>query len=91
LNNGFPFLGFLYLVVFLGNMVSGILLLIKHRKRAPALPITSLTFAGVAALLSVIAVMVSFYGAVMPVLTLPLVVPVLIIMGLGLAKEKRGA
>lgn len=90
LSNGQSFLGFLFLVAFLGNMVAGILLLIKHRGRAQSLPITTLSFAGFAALLSLVAALSGFYGVVMPIMTLPLAVPVLIIMGIGLAKEKRG-
>ena len=90
-STGLPFMGVLYLIAFLGNLVAGILLLIKHRGRAPALPVTTLTFAGYAALLSFIAAMSSFYGVVMPLMTLPLAIPALIIMGIGLAKEKRGA
>ena len=83
-------LGFLFLVAALGNLIGGIVLLVKHRDRAPAVPVTSLTFAGLAALLVFVALIADFYGAGLATLTFPVVAPVLIVMSLGLAREKRG-
>ena len=84
-------LGILFLIASLGNIVAGIVLLVRHRDRAPAAPVTSLTFAGLAVLLIFISLLIDFYGAGLAVLILPVAIPVLIIMGIGLAKEKRGA
>jgi hypothetical protein len=53
--------------------------------------VTSLSFAGFALLVGLIGLAVPFYGPALFVSTLLLAAPVLIIMGLGLSREKRGA
>ena len=84
-------LGALFLIAGLGNLVAGIVLLVRHRDRAPAAPVTSLTFAGLAVLLIFVALIEDFYGAGLATLTLPVAFPILLVVSLGLAKETRDA
>lgn len=84
------FMAFLILVAALGNVTAGIVLLANQRGRSQGSPITSLSFAGFALLLGFIGLAVDYYGAALLVTTLILAAPVLIVMGLGLAKERRG-
>lgn len=84
-----PFMGLLFLVGLFGNVTAGIILLAKHRSRTPGAAVTTLAFAGFAVLLSLLAA-AGLYGTAMTVLTLPLAAPTLVVMGLGLAKERRG-
>lgn len=85
------FMAFLILVAALGNITAGIVLLANQRGRSQGSPITSLSFAGFALLLGFIGLVVEYYGAALLVTTLLLASPVLIVMGIGLSREKRGA
>lgn len=87
---GLGFLAFLSLVVAVGTLTSGIVLLAKQRGRLRGAPITVLSFVGFALLVGLIHLGTSA-GAGMFVFTFLLSVPVLIVMGLGLSREKRGA
>lgn len=85
------FMAFLILVAALGNITAGIVLLANQRGRSQGSPITSLSFAGFALLLGFIGLVVDYYGAALLVTTLILAAPVLIVLGIGLSREKRGA
>lgn len=85
------FMAFLILVAALGNITAGIVLLANQRGRGQGSPITSLSFAGFALLLGFIGLAVDYYGAALLVTTLLLATPVLIVLGIGLSREKRGA
>lgn len=91
LGGGAAFMGFLALVAALGNIAAGIVLLAHQRNRTQGAPVTSLSFAGLALLLGLIGLSVPYIGGALFVFALVLATPVLIVMGLGLAKEKRTA
>ncbi|MEN8584696.1 hypothetical protein ABFP37_18535 [Burkholderia sp. RS01] len=84
------FMALSVLVAALGNITAGIVLLANQRGRSQGPIITSLTFAGLALLLGCIGMAVTYYGATLLVSTLLLASPVLIILGIGLSREKRG-
>ncbi|WP_285245832.1 hypothetical protein [Pseudarthrobacter sp. fls2-241-R2A-127] len=81
--------GFLLLVAALGNVTTGIVLLASQRSRNRGAPITSLSFAGVALLTALLAV--PFLGGAVLVFAVLLATPVVILLGLGLAREKSAA
>jgi hypothetical protein len=85
------FLAFLVLLAGLANITAGILLLINQRGRAKWAPVTLLSTSGAAVLLSLIGLAVDYYGPVLLVTVLPLALPIGILLGLSLAREKRGA
>jgi hypothetical protein len=85
------FMALLILIAALGNVTAGIVLLANQRSRNQGPPVTSLSFAGLALLLGLIGLAVTYFGAALFVSSLLLATPVLIVMGLGLAKERRGA
>ena len=84
-------MSFLVLVAALGNVTAGIVLLANQRSRNQGQPITSLSLAGFAVLLGLIGLTVPIFGAALLVTSLLLAAPVLIVMGIGLSREKRGA
>lgn len=84
-----PFLGFLILMAGLGNITAGILLLVNKRARTKWAPVTLLSTAGAALLLAVIGLTIDYYGTVPLVTLVPLVTPIAVLLGIGLAKEKR--
>jgi hypothetical protein len=84
------FMAFLILVAALGNVTAGIVLLANQRSRNQGSPITSLSFAGLALLLGLIGLAVTYFGAALFVSSLLLATPVLIVMGIGISREKRG-
>lgn len=88
---GVGFMSLLILVAALGNITAGIVLLANQRNRNQGPPITSLSFAGLALLLGIIGLAVTYFGVALLVTTLLLAAPVLIVLGLGLSREKRGA
>lgn len=88
---GVVFMAFLILVAALGNITAGIILLANQRSRTRAAAVTSLSFAGFALLLGLIGLAVSYFGAALFVSSLLLSVPILIVMGIGLSREQRGA
>ncbi|MHC6231747.1 hypothetical protein ACX5I6_19620 [Arthrobacter sp. MMS24-T111] len=81
--------GFLLLVAALGNVTTGIVLLASQRSRNRGAPITSLSFAGFALLTALLAV--PFLGGAVLVFAVLLAIPVVILMGIGLAREKSAA
>jgi hypothetical protein len=85
------FMAFLILIAALGNITAGIVLLANQRGRTRGAPITSLSLAGFALLLGFIGLGVEYYGAALLVSSLLLATPILIVMGIGLSREKRGA
>lgn len=82
------FLALLSLIAAVGAVTSGIILLAKQRGRLRGAPVTVLTFAGFALLVSLFHVGTE-RGVGMFFLAFLLSVPVLIVMSLGLAKEKK--
>jgi hypothetical protein len=87
---GVVFLAVLILVAALGSTTAGIVLLANQRQRGPAAPVTSLGFAGFTMLLGLVGLAVPYYGAALLLSAVALAGPILIVMGLGLAREKRG-
>lgn len=83
--NGFG--GFLLLVSALGNITSGIVLLAMQRGRGRGAPITAISFAGFALLVSFLST--TYIGAGAMVFAILLGTPVLVVMGLGLSREMK--
>ncbi|WP_051181195.1 hypothetical protein [Arthrobacter sp. TB 26] len=83
------FLAFLSMVASGGNLTSGIVLLAKQRSRLRGAPITALSFAGFGLLLGAL-----FAGAdggpAIFLVNLLLAAPVLIVLGIGFLRERRG-
>lgn len=79
--------GFLLLVAALGNVTTGIVLLASQRSRNRGAPITCLSFAGFALLTALLAV--PFLGGAVLFFAVLLATPVVILLGLGLAREKN--
>jgi hypothetical protein len=88
---GVIFMAFLILVAALGNITAGIVLLANQRNRTMGAPVTSLAFAGFAMLLGLLGLVVTYFGIALFVSCLLLATPVLIIMGIGLSRERVGA
>ena len=88
---GVVFMAFLILVAALGNITAGIVLLANQRSRTRAAPVTSLSFASFALLLGWIGLAVTYFGPALFASSLLLSAPVLIVMGIGLSREQRGA
>lgn len=91
MGSGETFPAFLILLAALGNITAGILLLVKQRARSKWAPVTLLSTAGASLVLSLMGLAVDYYGPVLLVTVLPLTIPIGVLLGLGLAKEKRGA
>ncbi|WP_427004745.1 hypothetical protein [Pseudarthrobacter sp. H2] len=89
--HGLAFLAFMVLIAALGNLVAGIVLLANQRGRLRGAPVTALSFAGFTLFLGLIALAVEYFGPALLVTTLPLATAVLVVMGIGLSREKRGA
>lgn len=87
-STGLPFMGMLFFVAFVGNITAGIILLVKHRGTTPGAPITALASAGFAGLLSLISI--GLYDSMTPIVALPMAAAIGVVMGIGLAKERRG-
>lgn len=87
---GTAFMALLILVAALGNVAAGIVLLANQRQRSQWAPVASLVFAGFAMLLGLTGMAVPYYGPALLVSAVALAAPVLIVMGIGLAKERHG-
>jgi hypothetical protein len=81
--------GLLLLVAALGNVTTGIVLLASQRERTHGAPITSISFAGFALLAALLAV--PFLSGAVLFFTVLLAAPVIILLGLELARVKRAA
>ncbi|TQJ58055.1 hypothetical protein FBY30_0265 [Arthrobacter sp. SLBN-83] len=81
--------GLLLLVAALGNVTTGIVLLASQRSRTRGAPITTISFAGFALLVALLAV--PFLGGAVLFFGVLLAAPVVILLSLGLAREKNGA
>jgi hypothetical protein len=88
-HGGVDFMAFLILVAALGNITAGIVLLANQRGRSLGPLVTSLAFAGLALLLGLIGLAVPYYGGTLLVFTFLLASPILVVMGIGLSREKR--
>jgi uncharacterized membrane protein len=84
-----PFAGLFLLMAALGNLTTGIVLLASQRGRTRGAPITSISFAGTALLVALLAV--PFLGGAVLFFVVLLAAPVIILLGLGLAQEKSDA
>lgn len=87
---GDAFMAYFLLVAALGNITAGIILLANQRRRGRRAPMTSLGFAGLAMVLGLIGMAVPYYGPALLVSAVALAAPVLLVMGIGLSKERRG-
>lgn len=83
------FLAFLSMVASGGNLTSGIVLLAKQRSRLRGAPITALSFAGFGLLLGALFAG-SDSGPAIFLVNLLLAAPVLIVLGIGFSRERRG-
>ena len=83
------FMGLLVLIAALGSVTAGILLLVNQRGHGLGAPVTSLSFAGLALLLGFIGLAMPYFGMALFVSALILATPVVILMSIGLAKERR--
>jgi MFS family permease len=80
----------LALVAALGNLTSGIVLLAKHRGRRRAAPVAVLSIAAFPVLLGLAGFLDGVSYAILLIISAVLSIPLFIIMGIGLAREKRG-
>ncbi|RAX45731.1 hypothetical protein DQ354_07525 [Arthrobacter sp. AQ5-06] len=90
-SDGTVFIAFLILLSGLGNITAGILLLANQRSRTKWAPVTLLSTVGFVLLLSFIGLAVDYYGGALLTTVLILALPICILLGLGLSREKRGA
>ena len=74
-----------------GNLISGILLLVQHRSRRRSAPTAVLTFAALPLLPALISIVGEVGVPVLSVVSVVLAIPLFVVMGIGLTKEKRGA
>jgi hypothetical protein len=89
---GTAFVAFLILVAALGNVTAGIILLVNRRQRGQRAPLTSLGFAGLAIALGLVGMAVPYYNSPdLLVSVVALAAPVIIVMGIGLSRERRGS
>lgn len=88
-SSGIAFMALLILLAALGNITSGILLLAHQRHRTKWAPVTSISTAGFALLLGFIGLTIDYYGGALLVISMLLAAPVLILLGIGLARENR--
>jgi hypothetical protein len=86
--DGSGFLAFMLLVAALGVLTSTIVLLAKRRKNEPGTPIILLSFTMLGLLLALISLTIPYLSVVPLIINVPLALPTLILMGLGLAKER---
>jgi hypothetical protein len=82
---------FFVLIAALGNITAGIVLLANQRSRQKGSPVTALIFAGLVLLLGLLDVVLPFMGMLLPLAAVFLALPLIIVMSIGLAKEKRSA
>lgn len=81
----------LILAAGLGNITAGITLLVTQRSRTKWAPLTAIGLAAISILLGIIGMTIEFYTVGLFSIVLILAFPVLVVMGIGLAKEKRRA
>lgn len=86
---GYTFLACVFLAAALGNVTCGIILLAKSRTRGRAVPIVLTVFTVLTIPLGVADWAYIGYNPVVLLVTCTLAVPVLILLGLALTKEKR--
>jgi uncharacterized membrane protein HdeD (DUF308 family) len=79
----------LFLLLGLGLLAGGIVLLVKRRGRKPLVPLVVLGLAATACIVSVISTARDLYGVAPTVITFLLALPIFIVMGIGLAREKN--
>lgn len=80
----------LALAAAIGNLTAGIVLLVKHRDRHRTTPVAVLAFAALPLLLGAAGYYIGLSFALLHFFSGILSIPTLIVMGIGLAKEKRG-
>jgi hypothetical protein len=89
---GTAFVAFLILVAALGNVTAGVILLVNRRQCGQRAPLTSLGFAGLAIALGLVGMAVPYYSSPdLLVSVVALAAPFLVIMGIGLSRERRGS
>lgn len=85
------FAAVLTIVAGLGNLISGVVLLVQHRGRRRAVPLTVLAFAALPLLPAIISIVAEVGAPVLLIISLVIAVPLFIVMSIGLAKENRSA
>lgn len=85
------FVALLFLIAALGNITSGILLLVMQSGQGRGAPITAISFAGFALLASLVSTSVPYYGAAPLLIDIILATPVIVLMSLGLSREAKEA
>lgn len=74
----------------IGNLTCGIVLLAKHRSRRRGAPIAVLFFAAFTLLIGLCSILFGMLYAFLLILPAIFSIPTIIVMGIGLAKEKPG-
>lgn len=74
----------------LGLLASGIILLVKSRDRKGIVPFVILGLTAATAIVAVTSTIRQLYGPGPTVVTVLLCLPIFILLGIGIAKEKRG-
>ncbi|MEV7663542.1 hypothetical protein [Paenarthrobacter sp. NPDC089316] len=85
-------LGFMALLIFLtafGNITVGILILVKFGARTKWAPVTLLSTSGTAVMLGIIGPLLDLFNFALLIITLPLAIPIALLLGSDLAKQKR--
>lgn len=87
----FAFMAFLLFLMALGNLTAGILLLLKLGAQTQWAPVSLLSTAAGATLLAMVGAMLEVFNLALFMCALPLAIPIGILLGLELAKQKRPA
>jgi peptidoglycan/LPS O-acetylase OafA/YrhL len=74
----------------LGTLTTGIVLLAQHRRRNRITPTVLMALSASAILAAAVLLAGEFYGPPFLILSVLLGLPILIVLGIGLSKEKRG-
>jgi peptidoglycan/LPS O-acetylase OafA/YrhL len=79
----------LFLLLGLGSLASAITLLVQHRRKTPAASVAVLALAALALPAALMSTAEGFWGYFSATVTVLLAVPVFILLGISLVKEKR--
>lgn len=88
-SGGTAFMALLILIAALGNITSGILLLANQRSRTSWAPVTSMSAACIALILGLAGLTIDYYGVTLLLISLLLAVPVLLLLAIGIARDRR--
>lgn len=82
-------MAFPILLAALANIASGIVLLAHRRARARWVPVASISTAGFPVILGLLGPTSDYYGVTLLLISLLLAVPILILLGIGIARDRR--